>query len=190
MIKIQNRSRCFALTAAAGLAACGLHAQGTLSATATLAETGTAGSEYEYSLVLDNTGSNPINALWYGWIQFEFDLPSSPTSVATTLAGWSGAPDGNSIQFQNVSGSGIAPGGIGAFTFDSTANPAAITAAPSGDSVAYGTVASMNADQQSVAGVASGPFSPTFVPEPSALGLLVTGLAGLSAWQAGRRSGA
>jgi hypothetical protein len=183
-------SRCFALTAAAGLAACSLHAQGTLSATATLAETGMVGSEYEYSLVLDNTGSNPINALWYGWIQFEFDLPSSPTSVATTLAGWSGAADGNSIQFKNVSGSGIAPGGIGAFTFDSTSNPTSMTTSPAGESVAYGTVASMNADQQSVAGLASGPFAPTLVPEPSALGLLATGLAGLSAWLARRRSAA
>ena len=58
-----NTKICFVFTVAAGLAAGSLHAQGTLTCTATLTEVGMVGSEYEYSLALDNTGSNPINAL-------------------------------------------------------------------------------------------------------------------------------
>ena len=185
----------FALITTAGLAAGSLQAQGTLSATATLTETGTAGSEFEYSLLLDNTGSNPINALWYGWIQFAFDLPSSPTSI-TAPSGWTGTADGKSIKFANSSGSAIPSGGFGTFTFESTSSPTAMTTgsnggAPTGDSVAYGTVSAMSSSEENMAGVASAPFAPTLTatPEPSTLGLMVTGLAGMSAWLVKRRSG-
>jgi hypothetical protein len=190
-----NTKICFALTAVTGLVAGSLQAQGTLSATATITETGMVGSEYEYSLALDNTGSNPINALWYGWTLGSFNLPSVPTSI-NGPTGWSGTPFSDSVQFANNSGAAIAPGSIGLFTFESTTSPTALTSGttdndPTGESVAYATVASMNDFQQNVPGVASAPFDPTLasVPEPSSLGLMVTGLTGLSAWMARRRSG-
>jgi hypothetical protein len=185
---------CFAVAVAASVAAGNLRAQGTLTATATITEIGMVGSEYEYELALDNTGSNPINALWYGWTPGRFDLPSVPTSI-TGPSGWGASTVSDSVQFANNSGSAIAPGAIGMFAFESTSSPTALTSGttdgdPTGESVAYGTVASMNEGQESVAGVASGPFTPTLatVPEPSTLVLMVTGLAGTSAWLTRRRS--
>jgi hypothetical protein len=156
---------CFALTVAAGLAACHLQAQGTLSAAATIVETGTSGSAFEYSLTLTNTGSNPINAFWYGWTINSFNLPSVPTSIAGPT-GWSGAAVGNSIQYQNNTGSAIAPGGTGTFTFKSTSSLTAMTTGihqgdPTGESVAYATVSAMIACDQSDPGIASNPFTPT-----------------------------
>jgi PEP-CTERM motif len=183
-----------AIIGAAGLAACSLHAQGTISATAALTEVGQVGSEFEYSLSLDNTGNVPINAFWYGWIRGSFDLPSVPTSIAGP-SGWTGSADGNSIQFGNSTGSAIAPGTTGTFTFDSTSAPTAMTTgtsdgAPTGDSIAYSTVAGMSSFDQSDPGKATGPFQPTLtsVPEPSTIGLLVTGLGSMAAWKVRRRS--
>jgi len=182
---------------AGGLAVGSLHGQGTLSATATLTETGTSGSEFEYSLTLDNTGTVAINAFWYGWIQGSFDLPSTPTSI-TAPSGWGSSTSfANSVQFANNTGSAIPAGGLGTFTFESTSSPTAMTSgmnggAPTGDSVAYATVAAMHAFDESDPGIASAPFVPSLqaVPEPSTLGLFATGLTGVSFWLARRRSGA
>jgi hypothetical protein len=156
---------CFALTVAGGLAACSLHAAGTLIAAATIEETGTSGSEFMYSLTLTNAGSNPINAFWYGWIQGHFDLPSNPTSI-TAPTGWSGTADNDSVQFANNTGSAIPAGGVATFTFETTFDPSAMTSGTTGgtatgNSVAYATVAAMQGFEQSVAGIASAPFVPT-----------------------------
>jgi len=150
---------------AGGLAACSLHASGTLIATATITETGTSGSKFEYLLTLNNTGSNPINAFWYGWIQAHFDLPSNPTSI-TAPSGWTGTDDTDSIQFANKTGSAIAPGHSGTFTFETTFDPTAMTSGmtggtATGNSVAYATVAAMQGFDQSDPGIASAPFVPT-----------------------------
>ncbi len=170
----------FALAVAAGLAAASLHAQGTISASATLTETGTSGSEDEYSLVLNNTGNVDINAFWYGWIQGHFDLPSPPTSIVAP-SGWSGTDDGNSVQFANNTGAAIAAGDFATFTFDDTADLSAMTTGTTGgtatgNSIAYATVTAMNNFEQNVAAVATGPFAPTqAVPEPSSVALLAVG---------------
>jgi hypothetical protein len=168
-------------------------AQGTIFASATLTEVGTAGSEFEYSLTLDNTGTVPINSLWYGWVQGSFDLPSVPTSIIS-LNGWSGVADGDSIQFENGTGSAIPAGGFGTFTFETTSGPAAMTSgttdgAPTGASVAYGAANGPSTFGENGNG-SSGPIVPTLttVPEPSTLGLMATGLTGMSFWMAKRRS--
>lgn len=149
-----------------------IQAAGTLSAAATLTETGTSGSEFNYTLILTNTGNNPINAFWYGWIQGSFDLPSVPTSIKAP-AGWSGASSGNSIQFANNTGSAILAGKTGIFTFQSKSTPAAMTTGTTGgtatgNSVAYATVAAMNDFDQSDPGIASNPFVPALqtIPAP------------------------
>jgi hypothetical protein len=155
----------FVLALAAGLVTGRLQAQGTLSATATITQTGKSGSKFKYSLTLTNTGSNPINAFWYGWTLGSFNLPSIPTSIAGP-AGWSGATFGASIQYQNNTGSAIAPTSSGTFTFESTSTLTAMTTGirqgdPTGESVAYATVNAMNLCDQSDPGIASDPFTPT-----------------------------
>ena len=146
------------------------HATGTLSAEATLTETGKSGAEFQYTLILTNTGSNPINAFWYGWILGHFDLPSATTSIKAPT-GWSGAVSSASIQFGNNTGSAIPAGGVGIFTFESTSTPTAMTTgntggAATGDSVAYATVSAMQGFDQSDPGIASNPFVPTLLAAP------------------------
>jgi hypothetical protein len=172
---------CFALAVAASLATARVQAQGTLTATAVIIETGTSGSVFKYSLILTNTGSNPINAFWYGWTIGSFNLPSVPTSIAGP-AGWSGSAVGASIQYQNNTGSAIAPGATGIFTFRSTSSPTAMSTGvhqgdPTGQSVAYATVNAMNACDQSDPGIASDPFTPILqaVPAPNIQAPLVVG---------------
>jgi hypothetical protein len=162
----------WALTVAAGLAACSLQGSGTISASATLTETGTSGSGantvYDYSLVLYNTGTVPINAFWYGWIQFLCDLPSSP-SITRQPSGWVGPvlQEGStySVQFANYSGSAIPAGGFATFTFNCVSDPSAMTlgltgGGPTGDSVVYSTAIAMDDADQSDPGIASNPFIP------------------------------
>jgi hypothetical protein len=166
----------FALAVAAGFAAIDLQAQ--VDATATLSGV-LVGSTYDYTLTVHNTGTLPIEALWYGWIPGFLDLPSTPTT-ALSASGWSNTVVGTSIQFQGFAGNAIAAGGSGTFTFDSTSTPTAMTTgsnggAPTGDSVAYaGTVN---------ASAASPDFQPTLaaVPEPSTFGLIIAGSLGLVA---------
>jgi hypothetical protein len=197
MISVRPRkSSCFSICALGAICvfACveSGRAQGTISASATLAETGTAGSEFEYSLTIDNTGTVPINAVWYGWVQGSFDLPSVPTTFGAPT-GWNSIGDGDSIQFENSTGSAIAPGAFGTFTFESTSTLSAMTTgttdgAPTGSSVAYANDNGPSTFGENQPGVSSGPFQPTAVPEPSTLGLLATGLASMSAWLGRRRS--
>jgi hypothetical protein len=161
------------LALAAGLAASATsaHAQG---ATATISGV-QSGANYDYTIILKNTGTDSLNSFWYGWIQFENDLPSDPSSAANTL-GWANTLDGNSIQWQNSTGTALAPGQSATFTFVDSSTPAAITTAPSGESVAYvGTIDF----SQGVAGDSTGIFSPvlTASPEPSSAGLLAAGAA-------------
>jgi hypothetical protein len=61
--------------------------------------------------------------------------------------------------------------------------------APTGDSDVYSEPSYMTSLDQSAPPNASNPFAPTLqtVPEPSALCLLATGLAGMSVWMARRR---
>jgi hypothetical protein len=83
--------------------------------------------------------------------------------------------DGNSIQWVNSTGIALTPDQSGIFTFDSTSTPAQITAGIAGESVAY--VGGIDFSQNST-GDSTAIFTPTLVaaPEPSSLGLLMTGL--------------
>jgi hypothetical protein len=163
----------FALAVAAGLAASTVssHAQ---SATATISGVAAGGGVFDYTLTLQNTGTTNLNSFWYGWIQFENDLPSDPTSAANSL-GWANGLDSNSIQWVNSTGTALAPGKSGIFTFDSTSTPAQMTAGIAGESVAY--VGGIDFSQSSP-GDSTSIITPTLVaaPEPSPLGLLVAGL--------------
>jgi hypothetical protein len=170
-----------ALAVAAGLAAATVSSQAQ-GAMATISGV-PAGSVYDYTITLLNTGSDNLNSFWYGWITFQNDLPSDPTSAGNSL-GWANDLDGNSIQWVNSTGSALAPGHSGTFTFVSTSTPAQITTTPDGAAVSGESVAYVNGITftENNPGDSTPVFSPTLVaaPEPSSVSLLVAGLAGLA----------
>jgi hypothetical protein len=176
-MKLNWISNSFSLVVVAGLAAFTLssHAQ---SATATISDVEVSGS-YDYTIALKNTGSYNLNGFWYGWTaNLGNDLPSNPSS-AGNLSGWGNILDGNSIMWANSTGTALAPGQTGIFTFVSTSAPSAITSLPSGESVAY--VGGIDFSQ-GVTGDSTGVFYPTVaaVPEPSTLVLMAVGALGFA----------
>jgi len=167
-----------ALAVAAGLAASttSSHAQG---ATATISDVAAGGGVFDYTILLQDTGSTSLNSFWYGWTTSGNNLPvgHNPTTAANTL-GWANTLDGNSIKWINSSGTALAPGQSGTFTFVSTATPSAITSSPSGESVAYVNGITFTENNP---GDSTSVFSPTLVaaPEPSSVSLLMGGLIAL-----------
>lgn len=152
-----------------------VQAQNVVITTSTLSDTALGGGEYAYTLTVNNTGTEAVDALWVGWIPGHFYI-NSPTSTAN-LQGWNSTPELNSIQYGGDSGDAIQPGHSGTFTFDSTTTPAQMAA---GDDIswAYGVNtpsfgSNLNADDQQ--------FSPQAVPEPSTLGLIAIGSLGVPA---------
>jgi len=123
-----------------------------------------AGSSYDYTITLQNTGTNALNSFWYGWTTTGNNLPSDPSNAGNSL-GWANKVSGNSIMWVNSSGKPLAPGASANFTFVSSASPSAITASPSGESVAY--VGGIDFSQGK-AGDSTAVFSPALVPNPVA----------------------
>ena len=124
-----------------------------LSASATLTWT-QVGSQFNYTIVVKNTGTTNIGTFWFSWLPGADYLPTRP-SAAAGPAGWSasilqGVP-GFSIEYVATSGP-IGPGQTSnAFTFSTTDTPAVIlgTSSPSGNKVTTTTIYS------------GGPFSDT-----------------------------
>jgi hypothetical protein len=175
----------FTLLAVAGLLASAVssHAQG---AVATISGVPVSGG-FDYTILLTDTGSTPLNSFWYGWTIGNFNLPSTPSGPANTL-GWASIVNGHSIEWVNSSGTALTPGNTGTFTFFSTSTPTAMTTSPAGQSVAY--VNGIDFSQGSP-GSSTPVFSPTLVvPEPSSAALLAVGALGLltSAWRKLRAS--
>jgi hypothetical protein len=167
------------LVAVAGLAASTASSQAQpITASATISDTAVVGG-FDYTITLKNTSTVSLNSWWYGWIQFQNDLPSNPSNAGNSL-GWANTLSANSIMWGAAGDTPLTPGSSATFTFFSTSTPAAITTAPSGESVAY--VGSIDASQ-GVSGKSSGIFSPVLVasPEPSSIALLAFGSLGLLA---------
>ena len=166
------KSLIFPFAFAAALAASTLSSPAQ-SATATISGVQN-GANYDYTITLHNTGSFALEDFWYGWIQFENDLPSDPSSAGNSL-GWNSILDGNSIQYTYAGiGTPLAPGQTATFTFVDSSTPAQITAGISGESVAY--VAGID-DSQGTPGDSTAIFSPTLVvPEPAAWALFLFGV--------------
>jgi hypothetical protein len=181
MNKSKFNALCLALPVITGLALSVVSGEAQ-SASATISDVAVAGG-YDYTIILQNTGTFNLNSFWYGWIQFQNDLPSNPSNAGNSL-GWANNLDANSIQWVNSTGTALTPGQSGDFTFFSTSTPAQMTAGIAGESVAY--VGSIDFSQ-GTPGDSTGIFSPTLVatPEPSAIALLAVGSLGLLA--TGRR---
>ena len=173
--KPKSNSIRFTMLAVAGLLASAVssHAQG---AVATISGVAVSGG-FDYTIILQNTGSGNLNSFWYGWTASGNNLPSSPSGPTNSL-GWGNSVVGNSIEWVNSSGTALTPGHFGTFFFFSTATPTAITTPPSGGSVAYVNGIDFS---QGVAGDSTPAFSPTLVtaPEPSSTALLAIGALGL-----------
>ena len=128
-----------------------------------------AGSSYDYTITLQNTGTAALNSFWYGWTTSGDNLPSAPSSAANSL-GWGNEVSGDSIMWVNSSGTALAPGASATFTFVSGSSPSALTAPPSGASVAYAGGIDFS---QGKAGDSTAAFSPTLVYGPPVLAMTV-----------------
>jgi hypothetical protein len=126
---------------------------------------------------LQNTGTNSLNSFWYGWTTSGDNLSSDPTGAANSL-GWSNDISGNSIKWTNSTGTALAPGASATFTFVSTSSPSAITASPSGESVAYVGGIDFSEDK---AGDSTAVFSPTLVAGPPAVPTVTAAISGVAA---------
>ena len=131
-----------AISAVLAAATVSSHAQ---SATATISWVA-AGSSYDYTVTLHNTGSVNLNSFWYGWTTGGNNLPSDPSNAGNST-GWNNTVSGNSIKWVNgtytlygytyYNGTPLAPGASASFTFVSSSSPSAMTTSPAGKSVAY-----------------------------------------------------
>jgi hypothetical protein len=149
-----------------------VHAQGEI-ASGTVSGAGT--DPYAYSLTFsDGAGAtSPIGSVWYAWVPGAFYLPSAPTSAAAPT-GWTAnivtVGGLSSIQFVASSSADYITAGesLSGFSYDATFSPAQLAAAPnSGVSVAYS--AGLFSDGGDT-------FTVQAVPEPSAYGLLLSGV--------------
>jgi len=121
---------CAALLNPSGSAFAALQASGTITTPSTT-------SPYDYTITLHNTGTTDIGSFWFAWTDTPLDydfLPSSPT-VTGMPNGWI-APithgpslrDGYAIEYYNIGGSAIAPGGSATFSFSSPDSPMKLNA--------------------------------------------------------------
>ncbi len=145
-----------------------VHAQGEI-ASGTVSGSGSGPYNYSLTFADANTATSPIGSIWYSWVPGFFYLPALPTS-ASAPPGWTATISANSIQFVASSVAyDIIPGNSrSGFHYQATFSPAQLAAAQdSGVSVAYsGALLSDNGNT----------FTVSFVPEPSAQMLLVSGL--------------
>jgi hypothetical protein len=159
-----------ALIVAAGLtlSAISTRAQD-VAVTATLTYVAAGGGVYDYTLTMQNTGSEAVESLWLGWALSSspvFDV-LNPTAAGNNL-GWANVVDGNSVKYGGSSAETTIPaGGSGMFTFDSTSTPAQFMSGAAGQSVAYGVNASQFAIEDN--SLHSVEFSPTVVLVPPAV---------------------
>jgi hypothetical protein len=115
-------------------------------ASATISETGTSGTNFNYAITLHDTGTTTIGSFWYSWIPGYDFLPSTPAS-APSPTGWSSniisaspPDDGGSIQWiASGSANYIQPGGSLTFNFSSPDNFASVTGTSPYSPYAVGT---------------------------------------------------
>ena len=148
------------------------HSQST-SASGTVAGTQEGPSLWLYTITLTDTGSNPIDSLWYAWtpdVAPHFYLPDSNLSDISGQDGWTGSAVANSIQF--TGGTAISEGQSVSLSYEADFSPTTLAnTVNSGLSVAYD------------GGIEGGPSTPDFTitaaPEPASMALFGAALLGL-----------
>jgi hypothetical protein len=152
-----------AITTAFVLSALSTKAQ---SATATISGV-QSGSDYDYTITLQNTGTTQLDTFFYGWPGFgPGSLTALPFNVGNSI-GWNnvvtnGGPF-SGIVFVGSSGNALAAGKSATFTFSSSESPTDITTSPQGQSVAF--VGPLYYTP-GTPGVSTPAFSPTLVVVP------------------------
>ena len=136
------------------------------------------GGVFDYTLSLQNTGTEAVQSLWLGWVPGSFNI-ANPSSPGNNL-GWSSTLSGASIQYGGTAGTALAPSQVGTFTFDSTTTPAEFQAqtGQAGHSTAYGVNAANGRLSFSLSPPDTETFALQVVPEPSTFALVATGLGG------------
>jgi hypothetical protein len=154
-------------------------AQGTLNLTATISDVQNGGL-YDYTVVLtDPAGSASAETFWFGWTFSGNHLVSEPSDIVSPSAWSSSITTGPGYAIEWTTSTPLTAGQFLTFQFASADSPSVMAA--NDESYAFGGAAFSTPEQE---------LTPQPVPEPSTLGLLGTGLAGLSAWRARRRFGA
>ena len=142
------------------------------------------GSNYDYTVILHNTGTTTIGTFWLAWVPSGYDfMATSPLSV-TAPVGWYGyvtnlgAGDGYGIEYYSYSSLYNLQAGqsLSSFAFESADTPASLAGSsvfyagtPTATSVVYSQGPFSDAGYQFVATVDS-----AAVPEPSPLVLIAT----------------
>jgi len=171
------------------------HANATVSATGTIAETATSVSFNTYALTLQNTSTagNTLETFWFAWVPGQDYLDTDPLSVITPT-GWTdtitggGGSDGYAIQFStSISGDAVAVGStLSGFGFTSTDSFAQIK----GDSNFYPTTLVTTSEVSTASGFGgsrSSAFTVVAVPEPTSTVFIAAGGALLLTFQKRRR---
>jgi PEP-CTERM motif len=165
-----------AVATALGVSTLSSHAQ-QVAATGTFTDVAGTGGNFDYTVTLDNTGTEAIQSFWMGWIPGAFDV-ASPSNAGNSL-GWSSTLDGNSVQYGGTAGTALGLGDSGTFTFDSTTTPTEIESVMNnaGASTVYG-VDDPNQLSFSLDGANTATFDLTVqtVPEPSSFAFFAAGL--------------
>jgi hypothetical protein len=152
-------------------------ANGTISASGTFTFANDPVSGFDYTVTVLNSASSTasIGSFWFGWTFSGDFLPSDPTAEAGPT-GWTAtvAPENSkfSIQYVLSTGTAIAPGGSGIFTFTSADSPTVLTGT---DSSPSGPTASSFVFNAGLFSSPSEQITITEAPEPSSLGLIALG---------------
>jgi hypothetical protein len=170
-------------------------AQSTATATATISTTQTS-APFDYTLTVHNTGSTNIGTVWFAWAPPFYDFMTSiptnlsgPTGWTTQATNYPPIPsDGYAFEAFNSTGSAIAAGGTGTFSFTDNESPAALQ----GNSYLGASYPSL-LTYVYVGGPETDPgfafdTTVTAVPEPASLALAgIGGVLALLAWGKWRR---
>jgi hypothetical protein len=140
------------------------------------------GSDYNYTVTLNNTGTTSIGTLWFAWVPSGNNFLATQPLTVNAPAGWygyvtnNGPGDGYGIEWYAYSSIyNLAAGqSLSTFSFESADTPASLEGSslyypgtPTTTSVVFSGTPFSGAELQFVASV-----SPTSVPEPSSLALV------------------